>query len=202
MMYQNNFICLINRVSGKIFIDRYGHFYLANVKRDDLMQHQQNLDQIIQKYNLAPTNNSSGNSRTLSLFLSIAQIFRSTGSTSDILDISGLANQIRDAVYQQIKSDYEQYEKYLLPNSHPVDLRRDSQLLLESNYYRYQLERPILFALAHVLQCNLVIFSSSEQQQPEMIIVDKNRDEQLIVLLKNESIQRFTSARTNCNIQH
>lgn len=174
-------------------------FHLANVKRDDLLQHQENLDQIIQKYNLIPsTNNSSGNSRTLSLFLSIAQIFRSTGSTSDILDVSGLANQIRDAVHQQIQSDSEQYEKYLL---HHVDIHRDSQLLIESNYYRYQLERAILFALAHVLQCNLVIFSSLEQQ-PEMIIVDKNRDEQVIVLLKNESIQRFTSARTNCNILH
>lgn len=82
-----------------------------------------------------------------------------------------------------------------------MDIRRDSQSLIESNYYRYQLERPILFALAHVLQCNLVIFSStaSIEQQPEMIVVDKHREEQLIVLLKNQSIQRFTSARTTCN---
>jgi len=139
---------------------------------------------------------SISNSRCLSIFLSIAQIFKS--NTADFLDTSALANQIRDAVYQQIKSNFDQYEKYILNKSNHIDIRRDNQWLIESNYYRYQLERPILFALAHVLQCSLYIFSSlSLQQQPEIIHIDNNRD-QVIVLLKNESTQRFISARTTC----
>jgi hypothetical protein len=97
-------------------------------------------------------------------------------------------------------SNFDQYEKYILHKSPHLDIRRDSQGLIDLNYYRYQLERPILFALAHVLQCSLLIFSSSSsiQQQPEMIQIGNNTDEKLIVLLKNESTQRFTSARTTC----
>ena len=66
------------------------------------------------------------------------------------------------------------------------------------------MERPILHALAHVLQCNLVIFSSTSlQQAPEMIDAEVNHrpngNDQVIVLMKNESTQRFSSARTTCN---
>ena len=112
--------------------------------------------------------------------------------------------QIRDATYQQLKSNFDQYEKYILSSS-SIDIRRDSQSLIDSNYYRYQLERPILFALAHILQCNLFIFSSSSslQQQPEMIYIDNNRSneiDQVIVLLKNQATQKFTSARTTCKL--
>lgn len=111
--------------------------------------------------------------------------------------------QIRDATYQQIKSNFDQYQSYILPSSsNNVDIRHDSQNLIELNYYRCQLERPMLFALAHVLQCHLLIFSSiSLQQQPEVINADNNRsngNDQVIVLLKNESTQRFISARTTC----
>jgi hypothetical protein len=196
---------------GKIFflLIKSKKFYLlilANVKRDDLLQHQQTLDHLIQKYNLIPTIISSSNPRCLSLFLSIAQIFKS--NTADFLDTTGLAIQIRDATYQQIKSNFERYEKYILPllshKSNHVDIHRDSQCLIESNYYRYQLERPILYALSHILQCNFIIFSSTSlEQQPEMIYSDQNRsngNDQLIVLLKNESTQRFTSARTTCKL--
>lgn len=172
------------------------------MKRDDLLQHQQTLDQIIQKYNLIPTNLSTSNSRCLSLFLSIAQIFKSNNPTNDILDIIGLSNQIRDAVYQQLKSNFDQYNKYILNKPTNFDIRRDSQWIIESNYYRCQLERALLFALAHVLQCNLYIFSSlsSQQQHPEMITIDNriNDNDHVIVLLKNESTQRFTSARITC----
>jgi hypothetical protein len=172
---------------------------LANVKRDDLLQHQQTLDHLVQKYSLIPTIISSpSNSRCLSLFLSIAQIFKST--TADFLDTSALANRIRDAIYQQIQSNFDQYEKYILHKLTHIDIRRDCQGLIELNYYRYQLERPIFYAIAHVLQCNLVIFSSgSLEQQPEIIQIDRsNGNDQVIVLLKNESTQRFTSARTTC----
>jgi hypothetical protein len=167
------------------------------VKRDDLLQHQQTLDHLIQKYNLIPTVISSSTPRCLSLFLSIAQIFKS--NTADFLDTSGLAIQIRDATYQQIKSNFDRYEKYILPKSNPIDIRHDSQLLIESNYYRYQLERTILYALAHILQCSFLIFlSSSSEEQPDIIHIDNNKNDQLIVLLKNESTQRFTSARSTC----
>jgi len=99
-----------------------------------------------------------------------------------------------------MKSNFDQYEKYILHKPPHLDIRRDSQGLIDLNYYRYQLERPILFALAHILQCSLFIFSSSSslQQQPEMIHIDNNTNDQLIVLLKNESTQRFTSARATC----
>ena len=146
---------------------------------------------------------STSNSRCLSLFLSTAQIFKS--NNADFLDTSALAIQIRDATYQQIQSNYELYEKYIVSSetnkSNRIDIRRDSEWLIESNYYRYQLERPILFALAYVLQCNLLIFSSlSVEQQPEMINIDShnrsNGNDQVIILLKNESTQRFASART------
>lgn len=173
-----------------------------------MLEHQQTIDHLIQKYNLIPTIVSTPNPRCLSLFLSIAYILKS--STIDFLDTSALAMQIRDATYQQIKSNFDYYEKYILPSvsnkSNHVDIRRDSQFLIESNYYRYQLERPILCALAHILQCNLVIFSSSSslEQQPEIIDGDiynrlnESDNEKVIVLLKNDSTQRFTSARTTC----
>ena len=146
---------------------------------------------------------SKPNPRCLSLFQSIAQVFKS--NAADFLDTSALAIQIRDATYQQIQSNIDRYEKYC-PSStdrtKQFDLRRDSQALMEWNYYRYQLERPILFALAHVLQCSLVLFSSTSSTQPPVFINfdqnSANRPEHIIVLLKNESTQRFTSARTNC----
>ncbi|CAF1532423.1 unnamed protein product, partial [Rotaria sordida] len=181
----------------------------ANVKRDDLLEHQQKIDHLIQKYNLIATVISTPNSRCLSLFLCIAHILKS--NTVDFLDTTALAMQIRDATYQQIKSNFDQYEKYILPSaskkSNHVDIRLDSQCLIESNYYRYQLERPILFALAHVLQCNLLMFSSlSLEQQPEIIDIDNNNhsndNDKLIILIKNESTQRFTSARTTHPLNH
>ncbi|CAF0945037.1 unnamed protein product [Adineta steineri] len=181
----------------------------ANVKRDDLLQHQQTLDHLVQKYNLIPTIIPPSNTRCLSVFLCIAHILKS--SAVDFLDTSALAIQIRDATYQQIKSNFDLYETYILPTlsnkSNEVDIRHDSQYLTESNYYRYQLERPILYALAHVLQCNLMIFSSASlQQQPEMIHADinnrSNANDQVIVLLKNESTQRFSSARTTYPLNH
>lgn len=147
---------------------------------------------------------SKPNPRCLSLFQSIAQVFKA--NAADFLDTAALATQIRDATHQQIQSNIDLYEKYCPTSStdrpKTFDLRRDSQALMEWNYYRYQLERPVLFALAHVLQCSLVLFSSgSTAQTPDFINYDKNasnRPEHIIVLLKNESTQRFTSARTSC----
>jgi len=101
-----------------------------------------------------------------------------------------------------MKSNFDLYEKYIVCKTAFLDIRHDSQMLVESNYYRYQLERPILFALAHVLQCNLFIFSSSKEQQPEVIQIDPERDEQVIVLLKNESTQRFISARATRKLKN
>jgi hypothetical protein len=209
-MFQSNFICLISHVNFTIskFLKRFSFYlYLANVKRDDLLQHQQTLDHLIQKYSLIPTIIPTSNPRCLSLFLCIAQIFKS--NAADFLDTSALAMQIRDATYQQIKSNFDQYQTYILPSSsnttNHVDIRHDIQNLIELNYYRYQLERSILFALAHVLQCSLFIFTSASlQQQPEVINADNNRsngNDQVIVLLKNESTQRFTSARTTCKLR-
>ena len=178
---------------------------LANEKRDDLLKHQHVLEELVQKHSLVPVPIVTPNPRCLSIFLCIAQAFKS--NAADFLDAAALANQIREATYQQIKSNFDLYEKYIRFTSSDkamqVDIRRDSQWLIDSNYYRYQLERPILFALAHVLRCNLIVFSSaaSDEQQPDVIHSEdasSNGIDQVLVLLKNESTQRFTSARTTC----
>jgi hypothetical protein len=201
-MFPSNSSCWIGLVSiDARTCHRQTFFRLANVKRDDLLQHQQTLDQWIQTYNLIPTHSTTkSNVRCLSLFLSIAQLFKS--NAADFLDTTALANQIRDATYQQIQSNMDFYEKYTSSSSNTVEFSRDCQSMIESNYYRQQLEQSILFALAHVLQCNLVVCSSaSSKQQPDIIQIDNHalkEPGQVIVLLKNESTQRFTSARTSC----
>ena len=67
--------------------------YLANVKRDSLLEHQQTLDFIIQNYSLIPTVITTLNSRCLSIFLCIAQMLKS--STVDFLDTTALMTACR-----------------------------------------------------------------------------------------------------------
>ena len=98
--------------------------------------------------------------------------------------------QIRDATYQQLQSKIEFYQQLS-----SCDLRRDCSTLIDSNYYRCQLETAILHALAHVLQCQLIVFTSNSiDDTPQLIPHDpssNNEPDHCIVLLKNESTQPF-----------
>ncbi|CAF1089162.1 unnamed protein product [Didymodactylos carnosus] len=187
----------------------------TNIRRDELSNHQYCLEQLIQKYHLNVVPKSS---LGLSLFSATAQSLKNISIKNPIVEsvvrkyfnMNGvfeneLAVLLRDMTYKQLKSNFDYYETYVQIKPKHFDIRRDSKSLIDCTYYRYQLEKVVLYALAHVIQCNMIVFSSDvKQAKPDVIRVDPSMDnnKDIIILLKNESTQHYDSAVPNYSLRN
>ncbi|KAL7668192.1 hypothetical protein ACOME3_008906 [Neoechinorhynchus agilis] len=109
-----------------------------------------------------------------------------------------LAIFLRDITYQHLRTNASHYNNYMDEHDRTTNvcIEKDCHSIVEYNYYRYQLERPLLHAIANSIACNMVVFHSSQstQQSPTIIACSLNRDPnqfETIYLVKNEANQHF-----------
>ncbi|CAF0811459.1 unnamed protein product [Didymodactylos carnosus] len=187
----------------------------VDIRRNELSNHLHHLEQLIQKYHLTVIPKCSIG---LSLFSATAQSLKNISIKNpmaengikkyfnmDSMFENELAILLRDMTYKQLKSNFDYYEAYVETKTKYFDIRRDSRSLIDCNYYRYQLEKVVLYALAHVIQCNMIVFNSDvKQSKPDVVRVDIliKDSSGIIILLKNESTQHYDSAIPNNSLRN